>query len=165
MEPRRPAVGSGCPNTQDVYWAPLPAWTTVPCGDRCRRVFARASTTSSERTWSAIDQPTTVATERVTDRSAVNPPARGPTLRDVGEPDSLRVFGGEPTLDQVVVSGGVWAIPALAEVTDPVDPGSAHEPGHAFAADAHAEAIRSWRGPGARDRCRRNRHGPPQSSL
>lgn len=60
IEPSRPAERSRWPKTQLVYYAPRSAWTIVLSGDRCQRAIARASTTSSERTWSAMDQPTTM---------------------------------------------------------------------------------------------------------
>ena len=60
LDPRRPASRSRFPNTQDVYWVPVLAWTMVPFGDCCQRAISSASTTSSERTWSAIDQRKTI---------------------------------------------------------------------------------------------------------
>ena len=59
MDPSRPAERSLCPKTHDVYCDPRSAWTIVPgSGRRLQRAISRASTTKSERMWSAIDQPT-----------------------------------------------------------------------------------------------------------
>jgi hypothetical protein len=59
MEPSRPAARSRCPKIHDVYWLPRSEWTTVPAaGRRRQRAISSASTTSSARMWSAIDQPT-----------------------------------------------------------------------------------------------------------
>ena len=60
IEPSSPAARSRWPNSHDVYWVPLSAWTIVPgCGQRCQRAICRASTTSSVRMRSAMDQPMT----------------------------------------------------------------------------------------------------------
>ena len=61
-------------------------------------------------------------------------------LGDVGEPDPIRAFGGEPPLDQVVMGGRVRAMPLLAAVADPVDAGAAHQTCHPFTPDAQAQA-------------------------
>ena len=48
-------------HSHEVYWDPRSACRIVPGpGRRCQRAISRASTTSSERMWSAIDQPTTL---------------------------------------------------------------------------------------------------------
>lgn len=77
-----------------------------------------------------------LATERVDDRAAVDPSVRRAMLGDVGEPDPVRRFGGEPPLDQVVMGGHVRAMPPLAAVADPVDAGAAHQPCHASPVNA-----------------------------
>ena len=42
IEPSRPAARSRWPNSQEVYWAPLSAWTIVPgCGWRCQRAICK----------------------------------------------------------------------------------------------------------------------------
>jgi hypothetical protein len=46
-------------NSQDLYWVPRSECTSVPTGLRRQRAMSRASTTSSVRKRSAIDQPTT----------------------------------------------------------------------------------------------------------
>ena len=59
IEPSRPASRSRCPKTQDVYWRAAVGVNDVPAAGRRRQLaICRASTTSSERMWSAIDQPT-----------------------------------------------------------------------------------------------------------
>lgn len=81
-----------------------------------------------------------LATERVDDRAAVDPAVRRAMLGDVGEPDPVRRVGAELPLDQVVMGGRVRAVALLAAVADPVDAGAAHQPCHAFAPDAQAQA-------------------------
>lgn len=61
-------------------------------------------------------------------------------LGDVGEPDAVGCAVGELALDQVVMGGRIRAVPLLAVVADPVDPGLAHQPRHPFAPDPQAQA-------------------------
>jgi len=56
-----PAARNRLPKAQDVYCDPWSVCITVPasCPLRLQMAICRASTTSSARRWSAIDQPTT----------------------------------------------------------------------------------------------------------
>ncbi len=59
IEPSSPAWRSRCPKIHDVCWLPRSAWTIAPgAGWRRQIAICSASTTSLERMWSAIDQPT-----------------------------------------------------------------------------------------------------------
>jgi hypothetical protein len=59
VEPSSPAVRSRWPKIGEGYRLPRCECTPAPgAGRRRQRAISRASTTSSARMWSAIDQPT-----------------------------------------------------------------------------------------------------------
>jgi len=59
IEPISPAVRRRWPHTQEQYWDPWSECAVVAVGRRRIVAMSMASTTSSARKWSAIDQPTT----------------------------------------------------------------------------------------------------------
>ena len=90
------------PNGQQVYWVPRSECTHgAGCGVRRQRAMSRASTTSSVRRWSAIDQPTTRRENTSSTTAAVDPALAGAVLGDVGDPEPVRGVGDEPALHQV----------------------------------------------------------------
>lgn len=58
----------------------------------------------------------------------------------VGEPDPVGCLGGEPSLDQVAMSGRVGPVPLPLAVTDAVRPGPAAEPCHLLVPEPQARA-------------------------
>ena len=125
--------------------------------------ICRASTTSSERMWSAIDQPDDLAGEHVEDRAAVDLPGSGGVLGDVGAPQQVRAGGDEPALHQVLVDRRSRPVPALVPVADPAPAERSAAAGRpvcgrpgpaARAAARHAPAGRR-RSSGSRGGCRR----------
>ena len=136
MDPSSPASRSRCPKTQDVYWLPRSACTIVPGSGRRRQgAICRASTTSSERMWSAIDQPTICRREDVEDGGAVDLPlAVGCSVMSVHHSRSGPV-GDEPALHQVLVRRpGAAGAAGVCGGGRSRQPGVAHQPGDPLAA-------------------------------
>jgi hypothetical protein len=91
IEPSIPASRSRCPNTYEVQRLAWALCTTALVSGRRRQVaICRASTTSSARTWSAIDQTHDDAAEHVQHRAAVDVAGRGRMLRDVSAPEPIQ---------------------------------------------------------------------------
>lgn len=80
------------------------------------------------------------AGERVDHGRAVDPAVAGAMLRDVAEPEPIRLVRAELPLHQVVVRGGV-GLPAapLPAMTDASEVRLPHQPCHAFPADMDAQ--------------------------